>query len=275
MDEPREKAGLRAAWGRVADIYGALWAHRLGHYTAMGLDALAAEPGWRGLDVACGSGESTALLGERLAPGPVLGVDFAPEMVATAEERFGGEHLHFAVDDAEHLAQPDDRYDVVISSFGLMYTYDARGAMREMARVLRPGGRLMLTVWGRARDVWWSPAIDMVESRAAYFSGVCPMMFFYGLPGVLARTVEEAGLSVLDEQVTREPMRFSDVGQAVDAATIGGPLNGLFANRLDDAAREEVRSELTAHLAPLAAAADGGVDLPAEVAIMVAGKPGA
>ena len=61
MDEPREKAGLRAAWGRVADIYGALWAHRLGHYTAMGLDALAAEPGWRGLDVACGSGESTAL----------------------------------------------------------------------------------------------------------------------------------------------------------------------------------------------------------------------
>jgi ubiquinone/menaquinone biosynthesis C-methylase UbiE len=274
MDEPKEKAGLRTAWGRVADVYGTLWARHLGHYTAAGLDALAPEEGWRGLDVACGSGESTALLGERVVPGPVLGVDFAPEMVATARERFGGEHLHFEVDDAEHLSQPDGEFDVVTSSFGLMYVYDARGALREMARVLRPGGRLMLVVWGRARDVWWSPVIEMVESRAGYYSGICPMIFFYGLPGVLARMMEEAGLTVLHEAVSDEPMRFPDLEQAIEAATVGGPLQGLFVNRLDDAAREAVREALGEHLAPLAAAgAEGGVELPAEVTIVVAERP--
>ena len=75
-----------------------------------------------------------------------------------------------------------------------MYFYDARAAIRGAARVLRPGGRMLQVVWGPAPRVWFVPVIELIETRAAYFSAVCPMMFFYGLPGVLPRMIEEAGM---------------------------------------------------------------------------------
>ena len=84
MDESAEKVGLRNAWGRVADTYEDRWAQRTAHLTAMGLDALQAPEGGRGLDIGCGPGLTTAALGERLGTGEALGVDFAPAMVARA-----------------------------------------------------------------------------------------------------------------------------------------------------------------------------------------------
>ena len=110
-----------------------------------------------------------------------------------------------------------------------------------MARVMRPGGRLLLVVWGQAGRVWWSPAIELIETRAEYYSGVCPMIFFYGLPGVLARMLADAGLEVEREETLAESMRFGSVEEAVEATTIGGPLQGLFVHRLSDEARDEVR----------------------------------
>ena len=71
-------------------------------------------------------------------------------MVEQAQRRFAGPALSFAVDDAENLSQPDGAFGAVTCSFGLMYCYDPRAALRHMARVLQPGGRLMLLVWGRA-----------------------------------------------------------------------------------------------------------------------------
>ena len=55
-DEPVEKAGLRNAWGRVTVAYDDMWAERTAHLTRRGLDLLAPEPDWDGLDVACGPG---------------------------------------------------------------------------------------------------------------------------------------------------------------------------------------------------------------------------
>src|SRR5205814_2374808 len=83
---------------------------------------------------------------------------------------------------------------------------NARGRLDHMARVLRPGGRLMVLVWGRAPKVWWSPVIDLIESRAEYYAAVCPMMFFYGLPGVLARMAAEADLAVTHDVAVDETM---------------------------------------------------------------------
>ena len=55
-----------------------------------------------------------------------------------------------------------------------MYCYDAGAAVRHMARVVRPGGRVLNVVWGRAPNVWFVPIIELIESRAEYYSAVCP-----------------------------------------------------------------------------------------------------
>ena len=274
MDEPAEKSGLRNAWGRVAEVYDDMWAVRTAHITARGLDLLAPAPGDRGVDVACGPGLTTAALADRLGGGPALGVDFAPEMVASATARFAGrDDVDFAVDDAERLSLEPGSADVLTCTFGLMYCYDAAAALRSARDVLRPGGRMLQIVWGAAPGVWWVPVIELVETRAAYFSAVCPMMFFYGLPGVLPRMVAEAGLELTDSLTFEASMEYSGPAEAVDSAIHGGPLAGLYRHRLDEAARAEVREILTAHVEAVATPAPGGIRVPAEAAIVVAARP--
>lgn len=271
-DEPAEKAGMRNAWGNVAVTYDEMFAARMTHLTDRGLDLLAPEPHWDGLDVACGPGLTTSALAERLPKGRTLGVDFAAPMIARASERFSNPGLSFAVDDAEHLSQPSMTFGAVTCSFGLMYCYDARSALQHMARVLSPGGRLMVLVWGRAARVWWSPVIELIETRAEYYASVCPMMFFYGLPGVLGRMVAEAGLSVTNDEIIDERMAFPSIDEAVQSAILGGPLAGLYANRLDDEQQRDVRRLLTDHVSGLAETSGGDVLLPAEIRIVVAEK---
>jgi ubiquinone/menaquinone biosynthesis C-methylase UbiE len=275
MDEPAEKAGLRTAWGRVADVYEDMWAVRTAPFSGRGLDLADPPAGGDGVDVACGPGLTTVALAERLAGGRALGVDFAPEMVRRATERFGDRPgVAFALDDAERLSLPSRSADVVTCSFGLMYCYDARAALESAARVLRPGGAMLQVVWGRASEVWFVPVIELIESRAQYYSAVCPMMFFYGLPGVMPRMMAEAGLDDVAATTIDGTMRFASPEDAADAAIHGGPLAGLYRNRLGPEAQAEVRQELLAHIAGVGSTGAGGVELPAQVALAVARRPG-
>ena len=274
MEEPAEKVGLRNAWGRVADTYEDGWAQRTAAFTGIGLDALEAPEGGRGLDIGCGPGVTTAALGERLGGGGGAGGG-----LRAGDGREGGgplrgpPRLAFAADDAERLSQPDAAFDVVTCSFGLMYCYDAAAAVRHMARVVRPGGRVLNVVWGRAPNVWFVPIIELIESRAEYYSAVCPLMFFYGLPGVLPRMLDEAGLETVTTRTIDGRMHYPTVHEAVEAAIVAGPLWGLFSNRLDAARQAEVREAFTAHVESVAEAGPDGITLPAEVVVVVGERP--
>ena len=141
MIEPAEKTGMRNAWGRVATAYDELWAERTSLFTHAGLDLLDPPLDATGLDVGCGPGHTAAALALRLSEGATIGVDFAPSMVERARERWSAvARLDFDEDDAEHLSRPDASFDVVTSSFTLMFCYDALGAIAHAARVLRPNG---------------------------------------------------------------------------------------------------------------------------------------
>jgi hypothetical protein len=133
----------------------------------------------------------------------------------------------------------------------------------------------MVLVWGRASGVWFSPVIDLIESRARYYASVCPMMFFYGLPGVLSRMVSETGLTVLHDEVVDARMRFPSIEMAAEAAILGGPLSGLYVNRLDPDQQEEVREAMLAHVATVAVEEGDAIGVPAEVAVVVAERPAA
>jgi len=99
--------------------------------------------GQRLLDVGCGPGTITADLARRVAPGEVVGIDPSAEVVERAQA-LGGEHanLRFAVGDVYALDLSDDSFDVVHAHQVLQHLSDPVAALREVRRVLAPGGTL-------------------------------------------------------------------------------------------------------------------------------------
>ena len=114
---------------------------------ALVVERLGVEPGMRWLDVACGTGA----VAERAAAGgaEVTGIDLAPALIETARARAAklGFAIDYRVGDCERLDFPDGAFDVVSSTFGVMFAPDHGASARELARVTRAGGRLGLTCW--------------------------------------------------------------------------------------------------------------------------------
>ncbi len=121
------------------------------------VERLAPAPGDNWLDLACGTGA----VAERAASAGanVTGIDLAPALIATAQERAGelGLEIDYRVGDAESLELADASFDKVSSTCGVMFTPDHEATAGELARVTRPGGRIALANWtptgGPGQDV--------------------------------------------------------------------------------------------------------------------------
>ncbi len=103
--------------------------------------------GERVLDVACGNGNATLAAARRFAH--VTGADYVPELLAKARMRADAESLpvELVEADAEALPFADASFDVVLSTFGVMFAPDHATTASELARVCRPGGRIGLANW--------------------------------------------------------------------------------------------------------------------------------
>ena len=110
---------------------------------------LGIEPGMRVLDLGCGDGTTAVPIARRGAD--VLGIDIAANLVAAGTERArnaGLANLQFAQGDASHLdGIADQRFDLVVSLFGAMFAPRPFDVAREMVRVTRPGGRIVMGNW--------------------------------------------------------------------------------------------------------------------------------
>ncbi len=104
-------------------------------------------PGARVLDVAGGNGNASLAAARRFCD--VTATDYVPALVERARERAAAERqaITFAVEDAEALSFPDASFDVVLSTFGVMFTADHDRAAAEMLRVCRPGGTIAMANW--------------------------------------------------------------------------------------------------------------------------------
>jgi demethylmenaquinone methyltransferase/2-methoxy-6-polyprenyl-1,4-benzoquinol methylase len=112
--------------------------------------ALEPQPSERILDLAAGTGVSTAELADRTACRPVA-CDFSLGMLRTGRARRKRRAVPFVAGDALHLPFPDGVFDAVTITFGLRNVADPDAALREMARVVRPGGRLVVCEFSRPR----------------------------------------------------------------------------------------------------------------------------
>jgi len=115
------------------------------------VDRLNPQPGERVLDVGTGTGWAARSIAARGAT--VTGVDLGTEVIEAARTLSNGHHIDFRVGDAEALPFPDNHFDAVISTFGVMFVRNPEAAAAELARVVRPGGRVVLATWATGGSV--------------------------------------------------------------------------------------------------------------------------
>ena len=219
------------------------------------LDAAAVGIGHTVLDVACGTGVVAAAAAEQVGPsGAVTGVDSNPGMIAVAARTRG---VRWAQADAARLPFPDGGFDRVLCQAGLQFVPDRLGALREMRRVLRPGGRVALLVW---RALHHSPGFAALADALQTVVGpeaaaVMRAPFVFGDdPRPLVTLLDSAGFGDVDVQARAGTVRFASVEAFVRCQRAASPL----------AAHVDVRHEpdLIAYVAARAAA-----EFPIEAAV--------
>lgn len=232
--------------------------------------AAGVQAGDRVLDVACGTGALTLAAAERAGPtGAVVGLDANPEMLAVARRKSGA--IEWIEGMAESLPLPDRSFAAVVSQFGLMFFKDRPAALREMMRVLQPGGRLAVAV------------CDAVENSPGYsaFAGLLDRLFgssvgdSFRAPFALgdARRLLEiaraAGIRRAEVERHRGTVRFPSIAALVSTEracvwTLGG--------LLDEEQFARLRTESETALAPFAGA-DGSVRFDMPALILTAQQP--
>ena len=262
-------------WGSVAESWGEHVDHveqRAERVTRLMIDAVAPAPGDEVLELACGSGGLGLAIAEQVTPGGrVVLSDVAPEMVAIASARAASRvqvdgaatQVSAHILDLEQIDVPDASFDIVVCREGLMFALDPVQAASEMARVLRPGGRVAIAVWGpRDRNPWLGVLADAVEER----TGVpvpppgTPGPFSLGANGALETSLTEAGLEQVRVQRVDVPTHdasFDDYWQL--RTDLAGPLKkrlaALSAQDLSSI-RESVRDRLSRYQT------SGGLSIP-------------
>jgi len=165
-------------------------------FPALVSDLLAGMAGvGRGLDVGCGPGQFTILVAERLPQAELWGIDIAPTMIelarAHAAESPAAARLHFEVADVARLPFPDAHFDAVLSSGSIKHWPDQAAALREIHRVLVPGGRAFIGEMNRLAPPA-AVAAQRERLRHWMFRLIYPRVFTKALSPEEARALFEA-----------------------------------------------------------------------------------
>jgi SAM-dependent methyltransferase len=234
-------AAVAPAWAEhaaYADTRGAEAAERMLELTMPG-------PGERVLELACGPGGLGLAAAARVAPGgTVVLSDVAAEMTAIAAARadaLGLTNVSTCVLDLESIEQPDGAYDVVLCREGLMFATDPARAAREIQRVLRPGGRVALAVWGPREDnPWLGVVFDAVSAqigRPVPPPGV-PGPFALADAGRLAALLSGAGLAEVSVSELSVPLRAASFEEWWErTSALASPLATVLASLPEPAAQ--------------------------------------
>ncbi len=198
------------------------------------LAVLGPQPGEHALDIGCGPGLTTEALAMAVgAQGSVLGVDIAPPMLAIAQRRCAAHaQVSFGMADVTQLPYPDARFDIALASQVYEYVDEVDHALRELARVVRPGGRVVLvdTDWESA--VWASHDDARMRRVLETWNEHIPHP---QLPRTLARRLRQAGFAEVRVEVVPllnlayDPQTYS-VGMMTMIGNFATGRNGLSAD---------------------------------------------
>ena len=235
-------------------------------------DAAAIRQGDRVLDVACGTGVLARAAASRAgSTGAVTGLDFSPGMLAVAARVSPG--LRWQQGTAEALPFPDQSFDAVVSQFGLMFFPDRVGALREMMRVLVPGGRLAVAVWGSLADTpAYAAEVALVDRLAgATAAEALRSPFVLGEPARMTELFAAAAIPGARIRSQQGRGRFSSIRIMLEADLRGWlPLMGVV---LADDLIEEILRQAEIVVEPFVTHEATGVAFASPAVLATAAKP--
>jgi len=188
------------------------------------------------LDIGCGNGRSTRDAARIASSGSAVGVDLSAAMLTIARERGRAEgltNLSFVQADAQVHRFDDNAFDVAISSFGAMFFGDPTAAFANIARAVRPGGRLALLAW---RDLAMNEWVTALRGALAAGRNLPDPPQGAGMPGpfsladadLVRGILRDAGFDDINFDVVEESMKFgADTEDAFGFVRTLGTVQGL------------------------------------------------
>jgi ubiquinone/menaquinone biosynthesis C-methylase UbiE len=231
-------------------------------------EALDVRPGQKVLDVAAGNGNATLAAARRWCD--VVSTDYVPGLLERGQLRAKAEGLpvEFKVADAEALPFTDGAFDIVVSTFGVMFTPDQDKAATELVRVCRSGGKIGLANWTPEGFVG-----QLFKTLGKYLpppAGAKPAAL-WGTPARITEMFGAAATSIKAERRHftfryRSPEHFMEVFR-----NYYGPMLKAFA-ALDEKNRQGLRDDLLALIGRMNVAADGTMIVPGQYLEIVVTK---
>jgi ubiquinone/menaquinone biosynthesis C-methylase UbiE len=205
----------------------------------------ALRPGQRVLDVACGTGVVARLAAARVGPsGTVAALDLNPAMLSVARSiPATGAAIRWYETSAESIPLPDGGFEVVLCQLGLQFVADKSAALREMRRVLAPGGRLLVSTPppNAFFDALEGVMTRHVGSEAGAF---VRMVFSLDDPAIIERLCLDAGFADVEVRTYTKELRLPDarvfLWQYVHCTPLTGMLASLDASRVAALERDVV-----------------------------------
>jgi ubiquinone/menaquinone biosynthesis C-methylase UbiE len=250
----------RESWqvaGNAAEVYQrelvpavfGLWAPRV-------VELAALRRGMRVLDLACGTGLVARLAAEAVGvEGRVAALDLNPAMVAVASALpiVEGAAIEWVEGDAQALPFAEESFDVVCCQLGLQFFPDREGAVREMRRVLVPGGRAVVMVW---REIDRAPgfavlAVALGRTIGADAEALMRAPFALSDAGELSRLLKTAGFRDCAIRAETGNVRFASAAMFVRSYAGGSPLAAIIATAPEHAYEKlvsEVKRELDSYI---------------------------
>jgi demethylmenaquinone methyltransferase / 2-methoxy-6-polyprenyl-1,4-benzoquinol methylase len=232
-----DETQVRAMFDRIAGLYdhmNTVMTAGLHHqWRRRAADLAALSPGERALDVATGTGDLAFELAGRVAPGgEVVGTDFSERMLEIAREKarvrglpVGGPAVRFEAANALALPYRANEFDAATVAFGARNFSDLEGGLREMVRVVRPGGRVVVLEITTPRrpplstffELWFDravPALGRVAGDAQAYSYLPSSVRRFPGPRELAAVMWECGLRQIRYVVTAGGIIALHAGEA-------------------------------------------------------------
>lgn len=202
------------------------------------------------LDVATGTGEPGISIATKIGNGKIIFTDIADEMLQIAQEnaiKAGITNFETQICDVCELPFADNTFDAVSCRFGFMFFPDMQLATKEIARVLKPGGRIVTSVWNGPDKNFWVTAIGETINKNMDLvppPDGAPGMFRCAKPGLMSNLFKEVGLkNILESEVIGKLKCGTDEIYWSMMTDVAAPFVAAL-SKADDAMKEKIKKEV-------------------------------